>query len=144
MLTIKHSSHASWSGSVPKGAGEIVLGKNTDGLPFSLKSRMGEDASTNPEELVAGALSGCYAMSISGELELNGTPASAVTATATVHLVQGEGGFSIPTVDLHVVAEVPGLSDEQFQTIAAQAERVCPVSQLLKADVRLTATLEVK
>lgn len=141
MLSIKHTSQATWSGTVPQGTGHFTIGKSALDLPFSLKSRLGEDPSTNPEELIAAALSGCYAMSLSGELESNGTPAEGVRAKATVHLVQGEGGFSIPIVDLSVVAQVPKLDDASFQAIAEQAERVCPVSQLLKADVHLTASL---
>jgi len=141
MLSIKHTSHATWSGTVPRGTGQFTIGRSALDLPFSLKSRLGEDPSTNPEELIAAALSGCYAMSLSGELESNGTPAVSVRAQATVHLVQGDGGFSIPIVDLNVVAEVPELDDASFQAIAGQAERVCPVSQVLKADVRLTASL---
>ena len=141
MLSIKHTSHATWSGTVPQGTGQFTIGKSALGLPFSLKSRLGEGPSTNPEELIAAALSGCYAMSLSGELASNGTPATGVKAQAVVHLVQGNDGFSIPIVDLSVVADVPGLGDASFQAIAEQAERVCPVSQLLKADVRLTALL---
>jgi lipoyl-dependent peroxiredoxin len=141
MLSIKHTSNATWSGTVPQGTGQFTVGKSALELPFSLKSRLGADPSTNPEELIAAALSGCYAMSLSGELESNGTSASGVKARATVHLVQGEGGFSIPIVDLNVVAQVPGLDDASFQAIAEQAERVCPVSQVLKAEVRLTASL---
>ncbi|MEO6825710.1 MAG: OsmC family peroxiredoxin [Microbacteriaceae bacterium] len=141
MLSIKHTSSATWSGTVPKGTGQFTVGKSALELDFSLKSRLGEDPSTNPEELIAAALCGCYAMSLSGELESNATVATGVRAQATVHLVPGEGGFSIPIVDLSVVAEVPGLDDARFQAIAEQAERVCPVAQLLKAEVRLTATL---
>jgi organic hydroperoxide reductase OsmC/OhrA len=83
MLSSKHSSRATWSGSVPRGSGEFMLGKADLPLPFSFKSRMGMNTATNPEELIAAALSGRYAMSTSGELESNGTPADLVTATAT-------------------------------------------------------------
>lgn len=141
MPSIKHTSHATWSGTVPQGTGMFTIGKSVLDLPFSLKSRLGEDPATNPEELIAAALSGCYAMSLSGELESNDTPATGVRAQATVHLVRGDGGFSISIVDLSVVAEVPELDDASFQAIAEQAERVCPVSQVLKADIRLTASL---
>jgi osmotically inducible protein OsmC len=37
---------------------------------------------------------------------------------------------------------VPGASAEAFQTAAASAEKNCPVSRLLKAEITMTAKLE--
>jgi osmotically inducible protein OsmC len=141
MLTIKHSSIGKWSGTVEKGSGEFVIGKSGIRLPFNLKSRMGENSATNPEELIASALGGCYAMSLANELASNGTPSDRVRAEATVHLQQGESGFEINVVDLVAIAAVPGLSDDIFQSVAARAKAACPVSNLLNAEVNLMASL---
>jgi osmotically inducible protein OsmC len=141
MVTIKRTSSTTWQGDLETGSGHIGVGRTDLDLPFSLKTRMGGEPSTNPEELLASALTGCYSMSLANELAANGTPAQLITSTATVHLVQGEGGFSIPTVDLSVTAEVAGIDDDTFQVVAKTAHEGCPVSRLFRADVRLTAEL---
>jgi osmotically inducible protein OsmC len=45
-------------------------------------------------------------------------------------------------VHLENEAWVPGISAEQFATIAADAKANCPVSRLLRAEISLTAKLE--
>ena len=141
MLTIKRTSTATWQGDLETGSGHIGVGRTDLDLPFSLRTRMGDQPSTNPEELLASALSGCYAMSLANELAAHGTPAISITSTSTVHLVQGEGGFGIPTVDLSVSADVAGIDEDTFQRVATTAHEGCPVSRLFRADVRLTAAL---
>lgn len=141
MVTIKHTSRSRWSGTVEAGGGEFAIGRAGARMAFSLKSRMGEDPATNPEELIGAALAGCYSMSLANELANDGTPARFVDATATVHLVGGESGFDIPIVDLSVTATGLDLDEEQFAAVAARAKAACPVSRLLRAEVRLHATL---
>lgn len=141
MTTIKRTSTTTWQGDLETGSGHIGVGRTDLDLPFSLRTRMAGAPSTNPEELLASALTGCYSMSLANELASHGTPARLITSTATVHLVQGEGGFSIPTVDLSVTVEVDGIDDATFQGVATTAHEGCPVSRLFRADVRLTAEL---
>lgn len=141
MFTIKHSSRSRWSGSVEGGSGEFTIGKTGTRLPFTLRSRMGEEPATNPEELVGAAVAGCYAMSLANELGDDGTPAEHVEAQATVHLVRGETGFSVPVIELVVTASGLALSDAEFQVVAARAKQHCPISNLMRAEVRLSASL---
>jgi osmotically inducible protein OsmC len=141
MVTIKRTSTATWEGDLETGSGHIGVGRTELRLPFSLKTRMGGEPATNPEELLASALCGCYSMSLANELAANGTPAQSINSTATVHLVQGEGGFGIPTVDLSVTADVAGVDADTFEKVATTAHEGCPVSRLFRAEVRLTARL---
>lgn len=142
MTTIRRTSTATWAGGVESGAGHIGIGRTDVDLPFSLKTRIGAEPSTNPEELLGSALAGCYAMSLANELESNGTVAESITASATVHLTEGDGGFTIPTVDLDVVARVADVAGERFAAIARTAHESCPVANLYRADVRLSARVE--
>lgn len=144
MTTIKRTSSATWNGGIESGSGRINVGRSEVVVPFSLKTRIGADPSTNPEELLGSALAGCYSMSLAGELDSLGTPADLITSTATVYLVGGDGGFSIPTVDLAVTAQVAGITESDFQGVAQKAHEGCPVSRLFNADVRLTANLELR
>ena len=139
-MEVRRTSGATWTGGVESGSGTLGIGRSGPTLPFSLKSRVGEEPATNPEELLGSALAGCYAMSFANELESAGVGFEHVDTRATVHLVQGDGGFSIPVVDL--VGEVVG-SDEpasRLEEIGRTAESNCPVSQLFDAEIRLTVT----
>ena len=63
-------------------------------------------------------------------------------STAEVHLEKTDGGFAIPRIHLTLEAEVPGISDDEFQRIAADAKENCPLSKVLRAaDITLDATL---
>lgn len=142
MTHLLRTSSATWAGGVGSGSGRIGIGRTDIELPFSLATRIGSAPSTNPEELLASALAGCYSMSLAGELDGKGHAAESITATATVHLVGGDAGYSIPMAELNVVASVPGMSDSEFQEAAQAAHEGCPVSRLFTADVTLRAILE--
>ncbi len=49
--------------------------------------------------------------------------------------------FAITRSDLTLRAEVPGISPDQFDELAAGAKANCPVSKLLNAEITLTHTL---
>ena len=72
-------ANAVWKGTLTGGSGTIDSQSGAlKGLPYSFKGRF-EDASgnsgTNPEELMAAAHAGCYAMQFSHFLAENGTTA---------------------------------------------------------------------
>ena len=136
-MEIRRTSSASWTGPVDDGSGDIRVGRSGPTLPFSLKTRVGEASATNPEELVAAALAGCYAMSLANELGNAGIPFTDIDASATVHLVQGSGGFSIPAIDLSATVVGSDEPEERLTEVAQVAEANCPVSRLYDADIRL-------
>jgi osmotically inducible protein OsmC len=136
-MEIRRTSSATWTGPVDGGSGEIGIGRSGPTVPFSLKSRVGEASATNPEELVAAALAGCYAMSLANELGTAGITFAEVDTSATVHLVQGSGGFSIPTIDLTATVVGSDESEERLTEVAQVAKANCPVSRLYDADVWL-------
>ena len=53
----------------------------------------------------------------------------------------GPQGFKISRSSLTLRAQVPGISAEKFSSIARDAERSCPVSKVLKAEITLDAKL---
>jgi len=135
---------AHWSGALATGSGAIST--ETGALsetPYSFNSRFkGEGPGTNPEELIGAAHAGCFTMQLSHLLAEAGHPPTKAETTANVHIQKGENGFEIPRIDLVLVAEVPGISDDEFQAIAATAKTGCPVSKVLAAaEITLDATL---
>ena len=134
---------AIWKGALKDGAGTLDTQSGAlAGLPYSFKGRF-EDASgksgTNPEELIAAAHAGCFAMQFSHFLAENGTPAAKLDAKAVVTLIPGAG---ITGSALTVVGTVPGIDAAKFKELADKAKAECPVSKALGAiKVSLNASL---
>jgi lipoyl-dependent peroxiredoxin len=145
-VRFKRRSHAAWRGGVEDGGGTISLGSGAFEGAYSLKARTADESpDTNPEELIAAALAGCFTMSLSNELTSAGHPPDELRTTATVYLERQEEGFVIPRIELEATGEVPGVDQTEFERFAEEAERGCPVSKVLAAaeitvQARLTAS----
>jgi osmotically inducible protein OsmC len=119
-----------WFGDLKGGSGTTSLDSSDAAeFPVSWAARSeGEAGKTNPEELLGAAHSACYSMALSGALATNGTPPESLQVTAAVTF---EAGTGITGSHLLVSAKVAGISDEDFQRIAADAKANCPVSRAL-------------
>ncbi|QPC86054.1 OsmC family peroxiredoxin [Mesorhizobium sp. NBSH29] len=136
-------ANAVWKGNLKEGNGTLDSQSGAlASLPYGFKGRFEDESGksgTNPEELIAAAHAGCFAMQLSHYLAENGTPPTKVDATATVTLVPGTG---ITGSALKVVGTVPGIDKEKFKELAEKAKAECPVSKALGAiDVSLDAKL---
>jgi len=134
---IRRGATAEW-----QGAGEQSVGAlSTDSgalaqVPYGFASRFTPEAGapgTNPEELLAAAHAGCYAMSLGHALEVSGHRPQSLRVNATVSLAQVDGGYEIRQVHLALEAEVPGLSREALEEAAEAAKALCPLSMALHA-----------
>ena len=133
---------AEWNGDLMHGEGKMSLGSGAFEGKFSFNTRMGDEPGTNPEELIAAALAGCYSMALNATLEKQGTPATAVRYAAVVHFGKGDSGFAISGIDLETNAVVQGIKEEDFQQTAENVKETCPVSKALAAvPIRLNASL---
>lgn len=134
---------AVWQGNLKEGSGTIDSQSGAlSQMAYSFKGRFEDDsgrAGTNPEELIAAAHAGCFAMQLSHFLAENGTPAEKLEAKAVVTLVPGTG---ITRSALELVGTVPGIDQDKFTELANKAKEGCPVSQALGAiEVSLNARL---
>ncbi|SRR5579883_498065 len=120
---------AEWNGILKSGKGEMTL--STGKLPFSFSSRMEGGQGSSPEELLAGALAGCYSMALSADLEKAGFAPEQVRSNAKAHFDNASGKWTVETIDLDVQAKVPGIDDTKFQEIANGTKSACPVSRAL-------------
>ncbi len=77
--------------------------------------------------MIASAHATCYAMALSNTLAENGNSPEKLTVDATCILDDQQ--LKITTVNLDVRGQVPGLSGEEFQENARQAEQICPVPE---------------
>ncbi|QOR72680.1 OsmC family peroxiredoxin [Ruania alkalisoli] len=140
MAVVSNASTA-WTGDLFNGSGRTTF--DTSGLgtfDVSWKARTEPGAgTTTPEELIAAAHASCFSMAFSNELASNGTPPESVNTAAEVTFEPGTG---ITGIALTVSAVVAGISEEDFQRIAAAAKDGCPVSGALRATpITLSATL---
>lgn len=129
---------ARYTGFGKAGKGQLTSPSGVlEATPYSFNTRFGDEKGTNPEELIAAAHAGCFTMALSFALAQAGFSDGTLETTAAVKLEQDGDGFSITRSDLKLRAEVPGISEEQFEALAKGAEKNCPVSKLLKAEIGL-------
>ncbi len=136
-------ARAAWRGTGRDGDGDLstdsgVLSKT----PYSYRTRFENERGTNPEELIAAAHAGCFTMALAFALQRAGYTPAALTTEAAVTLDAEGGGFRITRSALTLSADVPGLDQETFQRLAGEAEKTCPVSRALNAEITLSATLK--
>jgi osmotically inducible protein OsmC len=133
---------AIWQGNLKEGKG--VLSSDSGILkqaPYSFGTRFENAAGTNPEELLAAAHAGCFAMALSAELNKMGITPHKLEAAATISLEQTPQGFSITKSHIDLTAEIPGVDKAKFDAAVKAAEIGCPVSKLFKAEISVTASL---
>lgn len=143
---LKRTSQAVWNGDGLTGKGTLDTQSGVfKQQPYSFQTRFGAEdgkAGTNPEELLAAAHAGCYAMALSFMLTGAGHAPAELRASATVSLDKHEGHFFIRSIALVLEGRVPGLDREQFLALAEAAKKDCPVSKALAAtEITLQATL---
>ncbi|MBI5423603.1 MAG: OsmC family protein [Opitutae bacterium] len=140
---MKRSASAIWQGSLKEGKGTLSAPggalKNTE---YSFGSRFASGAGTNPEELIAAAHAGCFAMALSAALGEAGFTPTQLDASAEVNFDNvPPKGWTITASRLTLKAQVPGIAPEKFQEVAAKAKANCPISRVLNAEISLDATL---
>lgn len=133
---------AVWRGNGRSGAGDISTDSGVlEKAPYSFRTRFESERGTNPEELVAAAHAGCFTMALAFRLQTAGVTAAELTTEAAVTLEPEGQGFRISRSALTLRAKVPAVSEATFAELARDAERNCPVSKLLKAEITLDAKL---
>ncbi|NDW33997.1 OsmC family protein [Yangia sp. PrR007] len=136
------SGSANWQGGLKDGTGTVstesgVLNKQN----YGFNKRFGDEAGTNPEELIAAAHASCFSMALSNILGDYDLKADDISTVATVTLEQDDGGFSVTKSHLKLTASIPGASEETFMEAANKAKAGCPISKLLNAEITMDATL---
>jgi len=141
-MAVQSSAAATWKGDLTHGAGTVRPASGTFGeLALTWRERAETRASgTSPEELIAAAHAGCFAMALAFGLENAGTPPERLDTTALVGFQAGEG---ITGIHLTVRGKVPGIDPGAFQEAAEGAKAGCPVSKALAGvPITLEAVLE--
>ena len=141
---MKRKASAVWTGGLKDGKGVVSTGSGTlKETPYTFASRFEEGKGTNPEELVAAAHAGCFAMAFSFILGMSDIVPESIGATATVTIEQIGDGFEVTESHLEVTAKVPGADRAKVDAAIDAAKAGCPISKLLNCKITLEATIEV-
>lgn len=135
-------AQAVWHGTGRDGSGDLTTQSSVlSHTPYSFKTRFESEPGTNPEELIAAAHAGCFTMALAFQLQAAGFTPEELSTEAAVSLDQDGTGFKISKSALTLTAKVPGLDEAKFRELAGNAEKGCPVSKVLNAEITLNATL---
>jgi osmotically inducible protein OsmC len=134
---------AVWRGTGRDGDGDLTSDSGVlSETPYSFRTRFENEKGTNPEELIAAAHAGCFTMALAFQLQGAGYTPSELATEAAISLDPDGPGFRITKSALTLTADVPGLDKDTFDKLAAEAEKNCPVSRVLNAQITLAATLK--
>ena len=140
---MERKASARWEGALRNGQGSLRLGSGAFEGRYSFGTRFESVPGTNPEELLGAAHAGCFSMALAHELAESGHPPKRIDTEAAVHLDKTGAGFTITSIDLVTRAQVPGLSEQDFDRLVEKAKEGCVMCRALRAvPVRLRASLE--
>jgi osmotically inducible protein OsmC len=129
-MAVESSASATWDGELIRGRGSVRPASGAFAeLPLSWSQRAeSRESGTSPEELLAAAHAGCFAMSLAFGLESAGRIPKRLETRAVVAFQAGAG---ILWISLSVRASVPEMEEAEFLRVAEAAKVGCPVSRAL-------------
>ena len=138
---MKRKVVAIWNGDGADGSGVLTAQSGAfNNMPYNFKTRFENDngeLGTNPEELIAGALAGCFNMKLSFVLNESNFSPDELNTEALLTFVDGK----ILSVDLNLKAKVSGISKDKFDELAEEAKNDCPISGALNCEVNLKSII---
>jgi len=133
---------AVWRGTGRDGNGTLSTDSQVLAqTPYSFRTRFENEKGTNPEELIAAAHAGCFTMALAFQLQMAGFTPTELDTEAAVTLEPEGQEFRISRSALTLRAQVPNLDQATFARLAGDAEKNCPVSKVLRAEITLDAKL---
>src|SRR5919112_4447072 len=127
-MSAQRRGEATWSGSLFEGSGSVSLASSglVDELPVTWAARTEDPGGkTSPEELIAAAHAGCYAMALSNVLAQQDHAPERLQVTAVSSFGKVDAGFRLTRMDLEVSGTVPGIDGPAFEEAAQTAKDGC-------------------
>lgn len=136
MNTRTSIASARWYKDTVTGSGTISSESGAlHDTPLTWPARIGEQTGCTPEEMLAAAHAGCFAMACSFALSSAGHMPEQLDVRAEASFEFTGTGASVTSMHLFVDGIVPGISDALFQEIAAGAKDGCPISAVFQGNV---------
>jgi len=138
---MKRTANAVWNGSLKEGKGKITTqSKVLNNSQYCFNSRFGDGKSTNPDELLASAHAGCFAMALSLILSEAGFTPDALDVTSEVTMDADK--LELTGSHLTLNAKIPNIDQAKFEECATATKDNCPVSKALSLKITLDAELQ--
>lgn len=138
---MKQIGKAVWNGSLKEGKGIMCTESGVlNDTPYSFKTRFEGEKGTNPDELIAAAHAGCFAMALSMILGKEGFTPEYLKTKAEVTMDADK--LELTASHITLTAKIPNISQEKFMECANTAKDNCPVSKVLNLKITMDATLE--
>ena len=138
---MKRKVNAIWNGDGANGNGFLTAQSGAfDKMPYSFKTRFENDngkLGTNPEELIASALAGCFNMKLA--FVLNEADFNPIELNTNALLTFEEG--SVKSIALQLTGKVPNVDEKKFKKLTENAKNNCPISGVLNCEITLDASL---
>jgi len=138
---MKRKVNAIWNGSGANGNGLLTAQSGAfNKMPYSFKTRFENDngeLGTNPEELIAAALAGCFNMKLAFVLNEADFNLTELNTDAILTFIDG----SVTSIELSLKGKVQNLNEERFIELAEDAKNNCPISGVLNCEILLNASL---
>jgi osmotically inducible protein OsmC len=135
---MKRHATAIWNGSIKDGNGTLSSQSGgLDNTPYSFNSRFEDGKGTNPEELIAAAHAGCFAMQLSAFLTEEEFEPESLQTKGEVTFKDG----NITNSHLTLEAKIDNIDQEKFDELVQKAKKNCPISKLLNTEISVEAKL---
>ena len=138
---MKRKVNAIWNGNGADGKGYLTKQSGAiENMPYNFKSRFeNEDGrlGTNPEELIASALSGCFNMKLAFVLNEEDYEPEKLETNALLSFEDG----AITNIHLELMGLVPNIEESNFKKLAENAKENCPISGALNCRISMNASL---
>jgi len=138
---MKRKVNAIWKGDGSTGSGVLTAQSGAfDNMPYSFKTRFENDngkLGTNPEELIAAALAGCFNMKLSFVLNEANFHPDQLNTDAVITFEDGK----IISIHLNLQAKILEINEEIFIKLANEAKNNCPISGVLNCPISLSTSL---
>lgn len=141
------TANAHWEGDLFGGTGTVAGATSGSFGPLQLTWKARAEASdtglTSPEELLASAWAGCFAMASSNELAKAGFPVASNDVSVSITADKTDAGFTVVSAVLKLRASVPNVDAATFRAAVEGAKDGCPISRALKGNVAVTLDAEL-
>ena len=138
---MKRKINAIWKGNGANGDGVLSAQSGAfTNMPYTFKTRFENDnglLGTNPEELIAAALAGCFNMKLSFVLNESNLSPEELNTDAVLTFEDGK----VISIELNLKAKVPSINEDKFIELAQEAKNNCPVSGVLNCEIILNSSL---
>jgi osmotically inducible protein OsmC len=141
---MESKASAVWQGGLKDGSGQVSTTSGVlSNVPYNFSARFEGAKGTTPEEMIAAAHAGCFAMAFSAQLgEAKITPKK-IEAAATVTLEITGAGPAVTSSHLVFTVEAPGADRAAVEKAAENAKAGCPISKLLNTKITMEANYKL-